>query len=204
MENKHEFSLTVKQRIHCVDPDCAPLFIKNKKVIVEGFDGHSSGPQQVKEVQGSIKFNGWKFPNMPFTEWDLGEKNFDAILGQPWFVRYNPLIDRRSHKILSINGAETIDQANNGWILKIFSVKEAQKQVEPMIQDVLDEFKDVFPKELPAELPPERGIEFDMPMRPDAKPQYRPPFRLSKVERTSLEQLHRRPQTQRMDSAIEQ
>ncbi|KAF0688967.1 hypothetical protein As57867_019454, partial [Aphanomyces stellatus] len=55
-----------------------------------------------------------------------------------------------------------------------------------MLATLVKEFSDVFPDKLPNELPPKRGIEFDLTMKSDAKPQHRPPFRLSKLEECSL------------------
>ncbi|KAF0756383.1 hypothetical protein AaE_004652 [Aphanomyces astaci] len=64
---------------------------------------------------------------------------------------------------------------------------EPQQKLHPLVARVVDEFRDVFPDKLPNTLPPPRGIEFDLTMKPDARPQHRPPFRLSKVEAGSLD-----------------
>ncbi|CAK4649386.1 hypothetical protein LEN26_016365 [Aphanomyces euteiches] len=125
-------------------------------------------------------------PNLPFTEWDLSLKNFDVILGHLWFHRFNPIIDWRYHKILSINGSDIQDETstnNEGWIIKVTTIMEAQENIPPAIKTLLMKYKDAFPNELPDTLPPRRGIEFELTMRPDAKPQYRPPFGLSQVDK---------------------
>jgi len=161
-----------------------------KKVSIQGFDGRSTPQQSVNEISATIKFDGWTFTDQKFTEWDLGSKKFDVILGKPWFYQYNPTIDWRLNKVLEVNTSVLKYKDKPGWIMKITSVdevKEENHEIPAVVQQVLDEYKDVFPNQLPNTLPPHRAIEFDLNMKADAKPQYRPPFRLSQVEQASLD-----------------
>jgi hypothetical protein len=175
---------------------CRPGLGKNivctKEVSVEGFDGYTSKPTTVNEVCETLKFEGWTFKDLVMTEWDLGHKDIDVILGKPWFYQYNPQIDWKDHKVLSIN-ASTLNsymeskESDPGWIMKVTTVNEKQHEVHSAIRAVLDKFRDVFPEKLPDAIPPHRAVEFDLNMKSDAKPQYRPPFRLSPVEQASLD-----------------
>ncbi|RHZ21177.1 hypothetical protein DYB37_012703 [Aphanomyces astaci] len=65
-------------------PGLAKTVIRSKEVQAEGFDGHCSGIKKVKEVSGTLCFGQWTFPDLILTEWDLGKKDFDVILGKPW------------------------------------------------------------------------------------------------------------------------
>ncbi|RHY99228.1 hypothetical protein DYB35_013618, partial [Aphanomyces astaci] len=87
-------------------PGLAKTVIRSKEVQAEGFDGHCSGIKKVKEVSGTLCFGQWTFPDLILTEWDLGKKDFDVILGKPWFFRCNPVIDWRTHQILNVNSSE--------------------------------------------------------------------------------------------------
>jgi hypothetical protein len=55
------------------------------------------------------------------------------------------------------------------------------------LQSLLDEFKDVFPGELPEGMPPDRNIVHPIPLVADAKPSYRPMYRLSPEEKAECE-----------------
>ncbi|KAF0706182.1 hypothetical protein As57867_006777, partial [Aphanomyces stellatus] len=72
-------------------PGLAKKVIRSKEVQAEGFDGHCSGIKKVKEAAGTLCFGQWTFSDLIFTEWDLGKKDFDIILGKPWFFRFNPI-----------------------------------------------------------------------------------------------------------------
>lgn len=49
------------------------------------------------------------------------------------------------------------------------------------LQEVIDHYKDVF-SEVPAGLPPDRGVGHTFPLEPNAKPPFRPIYRLSPNE----------------------
>jgi hypothetical protein len=107
-----------------------------------------------------------------------------VILGKPWFEEFNPQIDWRQNKILSID-KRPLEKA---WMVKV-NIIEVKPQIIPEpIQRLLKEFEDVFPDELPNELPPQRAINFEVIPKTDAKPTARAPFRLSQVERNALDQ----------------
>ncbi|ETV78689.1 hypothetical protein H257_07543 [Aphanomyces astaci] len=137
-------------------PGLAKTVIRSKEVRAEGFDGHCSGTKKVKE-------------------------GFDVILGKPCFFRCNPVIDWRTHQIRNINSSEVEPARIEGWMIKVTTKTEPPQKLHPLVARVVDEFRDVFPDKLPNTLPPPRGIEFDLTMKPDVRPQHRPPVRLSKV-----------------------
>jgi transposase InsO family protein len=55
------------------------------------------------------------------------------------------------------------------------------------LQSLLKEFDDVFPGELPPGMPPDRNIVHPIPLSDDAKPSYRPMYRLSPEEKAECE-----------------
>ncbi|CEG38215.1 retrotransposon ty3-gypsy subclass [Plasmopara halstedii] len=86
-----------------------------------------------------------------------------------------------------MNNTALKEEDDPGWIMKITTVCEQNTKVPVIVQEVLDKYQDVFPDQLPNVLPPHRAIQFDLNMKSDAKPQHRPPFRLSQVEQASLD-----------------
>ncbi|KAH9133769.1 hypothetical protein AeRB84_020226 [Aphanomyces euteiches] len=94
-----------------------------------------------REVKETICFDFFTFKDTVMLEWDLKDKQFDVILGQPWFRQHSPMIDWRDRL-----GCES----------KILSGHE-------------------------------RSVQFELTLKPGAKPQNRPPFRLAKVEQESLD-----------------
>jgi transposase InsO family protein len=58
---------------------------------------------------------------------------------------------------------------------------------EVKLQALLDQYKDVFPEGLPPGMPPERNIVHPIPLESDAKPSYRPMYRLSPEEKEECE-----------------
>jgi hypothetical protein len=55
------------------------------------------------------------------------------------------------------------------------------------LQELLNEFKDVFPDDLPNELPPDRGAHHTIPLEENAKPPFRPLYRVSPAELKEIE-----------------
>jgi hypothetical protein len=55
------------------------------------------------------------------------------------------------------------------------------------LQDLLSEFKDVFPDDLPNELPPDRGVHHTIPLEENAKPPFKPLYRVSPTELKEIE-----------------
>jgi hypothetical protein len=55
------------------------------------------------------------------------------------------------------------------------------------LQKLLTEFQDVFPEELPNELPPDRGVHHTIPLEENAKPPFRPLYRVSPAELKEIE-----------------
>ncbi|OQS04233.1 hypothetical protein THRCLA_20933 [Thraustotheca clavata] len=69
-------------------------------VVVEGFNGQSK--QVVRKVQEVVRVGKHLFPALQMLEWDLGNKEYDCILGQSWFKQYNPVIDWRAGEIVEL------------------------------------------------------------------------------------------------------
>jgi hypothetical protein len=55
------------------------------------------------------------------------------------------------------------------------------------LQALLEQYKDVFPEGLPPGMPPERNVVHPIPLESDAKPSYRPMYRLSPEEKEECE-----------------
>ncbi|KAF0714273.1 hypothetical protein AaE_011620 [Aphanomyces astaci] len=178
--------------------------IRSKEVQAEGFDGHCSGIKRVKEVSGTLCFGQWTFPDLILTEWDLGKKEFDVILGKPWFFRCNPVIDWRTHQILNVNSSEVEPERIEGWMIKVTTKTEPQQKLHPLVARVVDEFRDVFPDKLPNTLPPPRGIEFDLTMKPDRETPAPTPVPILQGGSRFLGHVRRRSVAKGLDRALEQ
>ncbi|KAF0747206.1 hypothetical protein AaE_007818 [Aphanomyces astaci] len=85
-------------------PGLAKTVIRSKEVQAEGFD---------------VLWHQESEGNLILTEWDLGKKDFDVILGKPWFFRYNPAIGWCTHQILNrVNSSEVEPERIEGWMIK--------------------------------------------------------------------------------------
>ncbi|ETV66227.1 hypothetical protein H257_17269 [Aphanomyces astaci] len=74
-------------------PGLAKTVIRSEEVQAEGLDGHCSGIKKVKEISDTLCFGQWTFLDLILTEWDLGKKDFDVIVGKPLLFYFNPVID---------------------------------------------------------------------------------------------------------------
>ncbi|OWZ04602.1 Retroelement pol Polyprotein [Phytophthora megakarya] len=78
----------------------ATQVVRRKKAIAERFDGSVTDAQWVNEVQADMMFDGgYRLEGMLFSEWDLPATH-DVILGKPWFSRFNPNINWRTHEVV--------------------------------------------------------------------------------------------------------
>lgn len=170
--------------------------LKTKQVKMVGFDGLARPATEATDCIASVDFvsdlPGEGFTTV-FTTWDLGPKNFDVILGKPWFHDFNPVIDWRSHAIVSIDRRQdlpTYDRQPAPWAKEayVLKVSEVPPLHEPPaeVKAMLDEFADVLPTELPDELPPSRVVDFEMKMKPDARPQNTHGVRMAKIEQDAV------------------
>ncbi|KAF0688193.1 Aste57867_20176 [Aphanomyces stellatus] len=162
--------------------------VRTKTVRLAGYDGAMWEPTRTREVKENVAIDVFFFKDTPMIEWDWKEKDFNVILGQPWFQQHNPVIDWHKRTIESVDEtveANAVAIDNPGWIAKICHVNR-QDEVKPAkIEAVLAEFKDVFPKELPDGPPPKWSVQFDLTLKSDAKPKPHAPFRLAIVEQAS-------------------
>ncbi|RLO00904.1 hypothetical protein DYB28_009127, partial [Aphanomyces astaci] len=62
---------------------------------------------ETRELKETVQIGTFTFHDTQLTEWDLKDKAFDVILGQPWFKKHNPVIDWRKHDIVSVD--EVVD-----------------------------------------------------------------------------------------------
>ncbi|KAH9095233.1 hypothetical protein LEN26_017879, partial [Aphanomyces euteiches] len=148
--------------------------IRSKSVRISGYDGTLSPTTMTREVKVTICFDFFTFKDTVMLEWDLKDKQFDVILGQPWFRQHNPVIDWRDQEVVALNGDPPPSQSKDseiGWIMKICEVEPQITPRPPEIELLLDESKDVFPAQLPDGLPPERSVQFELTLKPGAKPQ---------------------------------
>ncbi|GMF51180.1 unnamed protein product [Phytophthora fragariaefolia] len=76
----------------------ATQVLRRKKAVVERIDGPVTSPQWINEVKADMTLEGFVLNDMLFWEWDLPATH-DIILGKPWFSRFNPLIDWRTHEV---------------------------------------------------------------------------------------------------------
>ncbi|OWZ04564.1 Retroelement pol Polyprotein [Phytophthora megakarya] len=177
---------------------------------VTRFDGTSTRARSVKKGIANIGFGRYRFHKLQVMEWPLGSAH-DVILGKPWFTKFQPIIDWRSHDIsfpsiqsqssmqpvvtqeaVEIAAADFKRKVKKNsyeevYRVKICAIPPMSDSVPEPILKVLNEFTDVFPKALPDGLPPSRRVDFELNMKPDAVPSNRGPFRLSKVEQDALD-----------------
>ncbi|RHZ34647.1 hypothetical protein DYB37_011628, partial [Aphanomyces astaci] len=74
--------------------------IRSKAVRISGYDGLMSPLTETRELKETVQIDTFTFHDTQLTEWDLKDKAFDVILGQPWFKKHNPVIDWRKHDII--------------------------------------------------------------------------------------------------------
>ncbi|RHY20827.1 hypothetical protein DYB32_009949 [Aphanomyces invadans] len=100
---------------------------REKTVRIAGYDNVVSNPTQTHEVTETLTMDSMRFVNVTMIEWDLKDKEFDIILGQPWFRQYNPVINWRDQVITSVDEEvktnALITKDCEGWILKLFHVE---------------------------------------------------------------------------------
>lgn len=187
-----------------VRPGLTDKVTKTGMTQVTRFDGSSTQTKEVKKGDVDIEFAGFLFKKVPVMEWTMSSAH-DVILGKPWFSKYQPMINWRTHEVsfpfqqppqeekqevAVADFSSKLQQRNYAEVyrIKICSVVEAAKDpIPPEITRLVKEFSDVFPEALPDGLPPSRRVEFDLAMKPDARPSNRPPFRLSKTEQDALD-----------------
>ncbi|RHZ34653.1 hypothetical protein DYB26_012246, partial [Aphanomyces astaci] len=73
--------------------------IRSKAVRISGYDGLMSPLTETRELKETVQIGTFTFHDTQLTEWDLKDKAFDVIQGQPWFKKHNPVIDWRKHDI---------------------------------------------------------------------------------------------------------
>ncbi|RHY48826.1 hypothetical protein DYB30_010713 [Aphanomyces astaci] len=69
--------------------------IRSKAVRISGYDGLMSPLTETRELKETVQIGTFTFHDTQLTEWDLKDKAFDVILGQPWFKKHNPWMSMR-------------------------------------------------------------------------------------------------------------
>ncbi|KAF0757267.1 hypothetical protein AaE_004326, partial [Aphanomyces astaci] len=167
--------------------------IRSKAICISGYDGLMSLLTETREMKETVQIGTFTFHDTQLTD-HPGGSAADALTST------TSSTDKMSCLRQSMTGLCFLNhgwprmtsnalsfKSHSRWILKHCHVQAQPQEYPAEIKAVLDEFKDVFLKELPDGLPPERGVQFDFKLKPDAKPQNRPPFRLAKVEQESLD-----------------
>ncbi|KAI9980228.1 hypothetical protein PInf_026578 [Phytophthora infestans] len=72
--------------------------VRRKKAVAERVDGTTTAPQWINEVKTDMQLEGYVLTNKLFSEWNLPATH-DVILGKPWFSRFNPVINMRTHEV---------------------------------------------------------------------------------------------------------
>ena len=171
--------------------------LHQRRATIEGFDGSNIQTTKVSDFVETIKWPGQAEhdQSMVFTEWDFASKEYQVILGKPWFEKYDPKIDWKTNRVLSMDIFEDeptglleaepkLDLSD--LMIKITTMK-SEVHVPKKLQTVIQRFKAVFPETLPDGLPPSRIVDFGVKLKPDAKPSNRQQFRLSRAEQQALD-----------------
>ncbi|EQC33426.1 hypothetical protein SDRG_08941 [Saprolegnia diclina VS20] len=77
------------------------MIVGTLPVSVEGFN--SSVKKQVNKYAVDVEICNHSFPQLEMIAWDFADKDYDCILGQPWFFKYNPTIDWRTRTITALD-----------------------------------------------------------------------------------------------------
>ncbi|KAG6606606.1 uncharacterized protein IUM83_19049 [Phytophthora cinnamomi] len=75
-----------------VRPGLAQHYIEPTKVTAERFDGTTTPARTAQQCLETINFAGRDFNGVSLIEWEVST-NQDIILGLPWLVQFNPIID---------------------------------------------------------------------------------------------------------------
>ncbi|GMF50487.1 unnamed protein product [Phytophthora fragariaefolia] len=121
--------------------------------------------------------DGYRFRDLVVLVWSMSPEH-DVILGNRGLSRTNQiLIDFKAKA-----KRNDYDEIYRVKITPAQPVTEEPQEIVPL----LDEFADMFPDALPDGLTPHRRVEFELNMKPDAMPNTRIHFRLSKTEQDGL------------------
>ncbi|KAF1313207.1 Retroelement pol polyprotein, partial [Globisporangium splendens] len=188
-----------------VKPDFLKQVTNKATIQVTRFDGTNTVKKKVNKGFVNVAFGERTFRNVPVIEWPMNNTH-DVILGKPWFTKYQPLINWRTHDVeipdterklmerVTVSFAEFNKKLKCSQYEEVYRIKNnsmAKQEakhivIDPRVEQLLNEYSDVFPEKLPNELPPNRRVEFEMNMKADAQPSNRPPFRLSQTEQEAL------------------
>ncbi|CAH0493530.1 unnamed protein product [Peronospora farinosa] len=81
-----------------IRPGLASKVSSEQKVRARRFDGMWTSSHTTKRVEDTIYIEGMEFSRIQFTKWDLPDTH-DLKFEKPWFTKYSPQIDWRTHQI---------------------------------------------------------------------------------------------------------
>ena len=141
------------------------------------------------------------------SNWLVANCRYDVLLGMPWHVENNPLVDYnkktfslqpkigniglksfRKKVSRSSQNAEVFNLVLcDGQTGSSFMNKEELLRVpNQKLRALLNEFEDVFQEELPPGLPPKREVDHEIVTIEGSKPPHRPLYQLSPVELSAM------------------
>ncbi|KAE9021831.1 hypothetical protein PR003_g15391 [Phytophthora rubi] len=62
------------------------------------FDGSTTTKRAVHKGKVTIEMDSYRFRDLEVLEWSMSPEH-DVILGKPWFTKYQPIIDWRTHHL---------------------------------------------------------------------------------------------------------
>ena len=78
--------------VNVVYPGTSKRVTKSQLSQVTRSDGSKTEPSESKRGHVTLWFEGHKFPDVDVMEWSIN-KEYDVILGEPWFARFEPIIN---------------------------------------------------------------------------------------------------------------
>ncbi|OQR87778.1 hypothetical protein THRCLA_22908 [Thraustotheca clavata] len=154
--------------------------------------GLGSNPHQSLTFKKFVKTCALTACFSSLTERELSARDYDGILGKPWFCKWNPTIDWCRHILKAVDPSR---DDNGKPVMKSQRISVCFREIKVgssvhllAKSALLEEFADVFPETLPEGLPPSRAVDYDVIMKSDAKPQAHPAtFRLFHMEHKLLD-----------------
>lgn len=107
--------------VNVVRPELSDRVTQAQLSQVTRFDGSKTEPLESKRGQMTLSIEGHTFPDVDAMEWQIN-KAHDVILEKPWFARFQPTINWRTHQT-SFPTPKSIVQVSN----LLFSKEFAQK-----------------------------------------------------------------------------
>ena len=142
-----------------VRPGLATDVIAEGQTQVERFDGSLTSVKKMKKCRGTVVAKGMEFRDLVFTEWELPQSH-DVIFGKPWFTKYQPEINWRTHEVsiptrddvMIVSTTQFAKQLRADNFEEVYRVKvmsTEKRSIPEFVQKLLKDYSDVFPSKLP-------------------------------------------------------